>query len=123
MSTRTASSSNGSTESRQSASGDRAPSEALSAAQRRRLKGLAHALEPIVRVGQSGLSPGVRSEIDRALDAHELIKVRFLGGKGELRASAQGMAESHGASLVGTVGHVAILYRRQEDPERRRVRV
>jgi RNA-binding protein len=95
----------------------------LTGAQRRQLRGLAHALEPVVRVGQSGLTSGVLAEIDRALSAHELIKVRFLGGNDQLRGSAQGMADDHGAALVGTVGHVAVLYRPHEDPERRRVRV
>jgi RNA-binding protein len=94
---------------------------ALSGAQRRRLRGLAHPLQPLVRVGHGGLGDGVVRETDRALDAHELIKIRFLGGKEDLRDSAVKLARELGAHLISTIGHVAILYRQHDDPERRRV--
>lgn len=94
---------------------------ALSGAQRRRLRGLAHSLQPLVRIGQGGLGEGVVQETDRALEAHELIKVRFLGGKEDLRDGSVKLAGDLGAHLIGTIGHVAVLYRQHDDPERRRV--
>lgn len=94
----------------------------LSGAQRRRLRGLAHALEPLVRVGKGGLGEGVLRAIDGALEAHELVKVRFLGGKDDLRAATERL-EGLGAQVVGAIGHVAILYRQHEDPERRRIEI
>jgi RNA-binding protein len=93
----------------------------LSGAQRRRLRGLAHPLEPLVRIGHGGLAEGVVREAERSLALHELIKVRFLGGRSDLRGLAATLARELGAHLVGTIGHVAILYRQHEDPERRRI--
>jgi RNA-binding protein len=93
----------------------------LSSAERRRLRGLAHGLEPLVRVGRGGMSDAVLRAIESALDAHELVKVRFLGGKDELRASGALVERSLGATIVGAIGHVAILYRQHPDSERRRI--
>lgn len=95
--------------------------EDLSSEQRRRLRGLAHALDPVVRVGHAGLTEGVLREIRNALDSHELVKVKFLGGKDVLRAAGAGLTRILGAHLIGNIGHVAILYRRQEEPDKRRI--
>src|ERR1700690_1960139 len=46
---------------------------------RRYLRALGHGLAPVVQIGKSGLSVGVKEELDRALSIHELIKVRLLG--------------------------------------------
>jgi len=82
----------------------------LTSRQRKRLRALAHPLEPVVLVGQDGLSEGLLQEVDRALLAHELIKVR-MRKPSEKDAMASELAESTGAALCGLVGHVAILYR------------
>jgi RNA-binding protein len=76
----------------------------LTSKQRQFLKGRAHALSPVVRIGKGGLTPAVVLEAKTALRAHELIKVRI-------------EVEDAAAHLVGAVGKVAILYRaRDEDP-------
>jgi len=95
----------------------------LDSRQRKRLRGLAHALEPVVQVGREGISEALVAQVDRALDHHELIKVRFLAGKEEKAAHVAALCERLGASAAGTVGHVAILYRQQSDPEKRRIRL
>jgi len=91
---------------------------ALTSKQRQFLKGRAHALSPVVRVGKGGLTPAVVRETKTALRAHELIKVRIEVEDGQERRAAGGqLAEDTGAHLVGAVGKVAILYRaRDEDP-------
>ena len=94
----------------------------LSGKQRRWLRAQAHGLEPVVQVGGKGLTDGVVAETDRALDAHELIKVRLVGDRDEREATAAELAERAGAEALGIVGRVAMLYRRQADPERRRLR-
>ena len=48
---------------------------ALSSSERARLKARAHAMEPVVRIGHAGVTAEVVAEVDRALSAHELIKV------------------------------------------------
>lgn len=84
----------------------------LSEKQRRHLRGLAHPLEPVVRIGQAGLAPGVVAEAERALADHELIKVRVQGADREARdLMLAELAQRTGASLVQRIGHVAVLYR------------
>jgi RNA-binding protein len=92
--------------------------ESLRSRQRQYLKGLAHGLSPVVRVGRSGLTQAVTRETGHALRAHELIKVRLDVEDGrERRAMADTLATATGAGLVATIGKVAIFYRaRVEDP-------
>ena len=91
----------------------------LTAKQRQFLKGLAHPLSPVVRVGKGRLSESVVAETKKALASHELIKVRIEVDEGaERRAIAAQLAEATDAHLAGTVGKIAILYRaRDEEPE------
>ena len=90
---------------------------------RRYLRSLAHHLEPLVYVGKSGLSENVLAEIDRVLEQHELIKVRFLDFKEEKKALSQSIAADTQSEMVGMVGHIAIFYRQSGDPERRQIAV
>lgn len=95
----------------------------LSSAQRKHLRGLAHALEPAVRVGQKGLTEPVEREVGRSLARHELIKVKLAGDRDERRELAEEIARAAGAQLVGIIGTIAILYRQNPDPEERKVRL
>jgi putative YhbY family RNA-binding protein len=60
----------------------------LTPLERTHLKGRAHALEPIVQVGQAGLSDAVALELERALTAHGLIKVKINGTDREARTQS-----------------------------------
>ena len=93
----------------------------LSSKQRKALRGLAHALEPIVQIGKAGVSEEALGQIDRALEAHELIKVRFLAGKEEKAPLVEEIVARTGAAEAGRVGHVCILFRPHPDPKKRRV--
>ncbi|HEV7426962.1 MAG TPA: ribosome assembly RNA-binding protein YhbY [Thermoanaerobaculia bacterium] len=92
---------------------------ALSGKQRQFLRGLAHALEPVVRVGRAGASPSVIEETKRSLASHELIKVRIDNDDSSQRkVLAEELAKACDADVAGTIGKLAILYRpRDEDPE------
>ena len=92
---------------------------ALTSKQRQYLKGLAHPLEPVVRIGRAGASPSVIEETKRSLHAHELIKVRIDNDdSAQRKAIAAELATACDAELAGTIGKLAILYRaRDEDPE------
>jgi RNA-binding protein len=94
----------------------------LTGKQRRWLRAQAHGLEPVVHVGGKGLTEGVVAETDRALAAHELIKVRLVGDREEREEAAAALAERCGAEALGIVGKVAMLFRRHAEPERRRLR-
>jgi RNA-binding protein len=81
--------------------------------QKRQLKSLAHHLKPVVMVGQHGLTENVLNEVEIALDAHELIKVRISGGEREERLEIiNTIVEKSVAELVQSIGHVAVFFRR-----------
>jgi RNA-binding protein len=84
----------------------------LTARERAHLKARAHALEPVVHVGHAGVTPEIVAEVDRALTAHELIKVR-IGGSDRVERVRLGddLAASVDASVVHRVGKVLILWR------------
>jgi RNA-binding protein len=93
-----------------SGSPDRAPE--LSERQRRHLRGLAHPLKPVVRLGNAGLTEAVARETARALTDHELIKVKAPGGDREARdALFEALAAQTASALVHRIGNVAVLYR------------
>ena len=91
----------------------------LTGKQRKYLKGLAHLLSPIVRVGKAGVTDAVIAETKKSLDSHELIKVRIDADESADRKSlADQLAAAADAHLAGTIGKIAILYReRDEEPE------
>ncbi|MBW1809226.1 MAG: YhbY family RNA-binding protein [Deltaproteobacteria bacterium] len=85
--------------------------EGLKGFQRRYLRGLAHNLDPVVQVGQNGITPAVITAVKTALLDHELIKVKMEQPLDKKKMAA-GLATSSGAELCGLVGHVALLYKR-----------
>ena len=91
----------------------------LTPAQRRYLRGLAHPLKPVLLLGGKGVSPSVLTELEHALNDHELIKVRLTGEDREERSSSLAqLLDASGAEKVQTIGHIAVLYRKnQEQPQ------
>lgn len=89
---------------------------ALTSKQKQFLKGLAHPLEPVVRVGRGKLKDTVIEETKKSLLAHELIKVRIESDdSAERRSIAESLASAAGAELAGSVGKIAMLYREREE--------
>src|SRR5918999_3662781 len=93
----------------------------LTGAQKKYLRGLAHHLKSIVQIGRNGVTDPVLESIDQALDAHELIKVRLADPQGRKRELAEEIAARSGSAVVRLVGNVVTPYRRQPDPEKRRI--
>src|SRR5690625_1591391 len=91
---------------------------------RSQLRAAAHPLRPVVQLGDKGLTPAVLAEIDRALTAHGLIKVRVAGDDREARLSAQAeICEALECAPVHHIGKILVFYRPTEaDPEGRRFR-
>lgn len=86
---------------------------ALTEKQLKFLRGKAHPLNPIILIGQAGLSDAVVAETDRALADHELIKVKVRGADRAARdAMLATLGARTGSALVTRIGHVAVLYRR-----------
>ena len=90
----------------------------LTPRERSHLKARAHALEPRVQVGNAGLTDALATEVDRALTAHELIKVKILGDdRDQRRAVAAALSERVDAALVYSVGKVIVLFRPKPDEQ------
>jgi RNA-binding protein len=84
----------------------------LSAAERKSLKAAAHHLNPVVIIGQEGLSEAVIRETDRSLRAHELIKVRVAGDDRQTRqAILEALCEALHCAAVQSIGKLLVLYR------------
>lgn len=83
----------------------------LTPRERQKLKGQAHSLEPLVHIGQSGATDRVIAEVDRALAAHQLIKVKIEADRDARDAIADEISEKTGAAAVQQVGKVLILWR------------
>ena len=80
--------------------------------ERAHLKARAHALEPVVQTGTAGITDAVVAEVDRALTAHELLKVRVGADDREERiAMGDDLCARTGAAVVDRVGKVLILWR------------
>ena len=93
--------------------------------QKNSLKGLAHDMKPLVFIGRKGITPTVTEAVDASLEQHELIKVKFIDFKEKKQKEEMaGAIEKETASeLVGMIGHIAIFYRRQKDPKKRKITV
>ena len=88
----------------------------LSEKQKKHLRRLAHPLNPIVMLGNAGLTDGVVNELDRALTDHELVKVTARVGERDARNQAlETLAARTSAQLVQRIGHVGVFYRRRKD--------
>lgn len=86
----------------------------LTPKERQHLKGLAHKLKPVVMVGNNGMTDAVNKEVDRALNDHELIKIRILSQEREVRAALfTAISEAAGAELVQKIGGIGVLYRKR----------
>ena len=86
--------------------------DVLTPRERAHLKARAHALEPVVHIGGAGATERVVAEIDRALTAHELIKVKINSDdRADRVALGDEICERTGAAAVHRVGKVLILWR------------
>ncbi len=90
----------------------------MNSTNRKHLKSLAHHLKPVAQVGKAGVTDGVIQSVDDALRTSELIKVRFVERKEDL---SQEVARRTRSERIGLIGHVAILYRQNPDPDKRKI--
>ena len=95
------------------------PTPAISPVERKALKARAHHLNPVVMIGESGLTEPVLAEIERALSTHELIKIRVFGDDREARAAImQRACEALGAAPVQSIGKLLVIWRPGDDSAR-----
>ncbi|AVE56378.1 ribosome assembly RNA-binding protein YhbY [Acinetobacter baumannii] len=86
---------------------------ALSIHERKRLRQIGHVLNPVVMIGGQGLTDAVIEETLRALNDHELIKVKIAGEDREARAAViDAIVEATGAEAVQKIGKIVLLYKK-----------
>lgn len=95
----------------------------LTSSQRKHLRGLAHHLDPVARVGKNGLTEAFLANLEEALESHELVKIKLAGEKDQKREQAAEICEHLKCELTGLVGHVAMLYRPARDPDKRQIQL
>lgn len=89
---------------------------ALTGKQRRKLRALGHHLEPVVMVGQQGVTDAVIAATEQALWDHELIKVKINEGPEDRQEAAEHLATATEAELAQLLGRTALLFKaRPED--------
>jgi len=89
----------------------------LTAERKKQLRTLGHNLNPVVTVAGKGLSDTVMNEINRALDDHELIKVKFAVGDREIKNQLiDQMIDATGAEIAQKIGNIALIVREAKKP-------
>ena len=80
--------------------------------QKKKLKAQAHSLNPVVIIGQAGLTEAVIKEINLTLDTHELIKVKIRAERDERSVIREQICTETHAELIQSIGQVAVFYRK-----------
>ena len=88
----------------------------LSEKQKKFLRGLAHGRHALVQIGKEGFSDAIGKEMDGALSAHELVKVRARVGDREARDEAfDQLAKASSSVLVQRIGNVGVFFRKKKE--------
>jgi len=94
----------------------------LTGAQKTFLRGLGQTMEPSLKVGKAGLTPEFFRELQRHLNAQELVKLRFLSADRDERAEMIDRITDEGRCVCpGSVGATALFFRQHADPEKRSI--
>ncbi len=88
----------------------------MTSSQRKELSAKANSIKPVVIIGQSGLTDGVVGKVEESLNAHELIKIKFLEFKDEKKELIEKLCN---ASLVRIIGNIAIIYRENTEKKQK----
>ncbi len=84
----------------------------ISSAQKQHLRSKAHSLKPTIIIGNHGLTPAVQAEINHALEAHELIKIRVNAiDREERQLMTEEICRAQYAELIQSIGHIIVIYR------------
>lgn len=86
---------------------------------KKQLKSQAHALKPVIMIGQSGLTEAVLNEIELALDTHELIKIKIRAEREVRKQIADQICQETLAHMIQSIGQISVVYRR--NPEKHKV--
>lgn len=82
---------------------------------KKRYKAQAHALKPVIMIGNAGLTPAVLAEIERALDVHELIKIRIRAERDDRELISAQICAGTKAELIQKIGQIIAIYRKNPE--------
>ena len=88
----------------------------MNAKLKKKFRAIGHHLNPAVTIATNGLADSVLAELNRALDGHELIKVRIIGGRKERAKIIQEVSRIKATQIVQTIGGTVLLYRPAREP-------
>ena len=88
----------------------------LNAKLKKKFRAIGHHLNPALTVGDNGLADSVVAELNRALDDHELIKVKIVGDRNERAEIIQELPQLEATEIVHTIGSFALIYRPARKP-------
>lgn len=90
----------------------------LSPESKKRFRSIGHNLKPVVTIAGNGLSEGVAAELERALNDHELIKVKLaVEDREDRKLLISTLCSDHKAELIQTIGKVALVFRASDKPK------
>lgn len=94
------------------------PTDALSQTQKKQFRSIGHSLNPVVTIADAGLSDNVNKELNRALEDHELIKIKLPAGERAVKQELiKTLCEQQNCTLVQQVGNTALIYRAAKKPK------
>lgn len=89
----------------------------MDTAKRKHLRTLGHRLKPVVMIADRGVTEGVSAELERALEDHELIKVKLaIADPADRKLITGHICQSHGAELVQSIGKIILIFRAAKKP-------
>lgn len=88
----------------------------MNSEQLKQLKTQAHALKPVIMIGNAGLTDAVSHEIELALDTHELLKIKIRAERDQRKIIQQAICQNTQAELVQSIGQIMVIYR-EKPPE------
>lgn len=89
----------------------------LTAANKKHYRSLGHKLKPVVMIADKGVTDGVNAELERALEDHELIKIKInVNDPAYRKETAQSLCQQHNAHLIQLIGKIALVYRAAQKP-------
>lgn len=89
----------------------------LSNIRKKELRTLGHNLKPIITIAEKGVTENIKAEIERALNDHELIKIKInINDPNYRKQLANELCEAHKAGLVQTIGKIALVVREAKKP-------
>ena len=91
----------------------------LTSIRKKQMRAIGHHLKPVVSIGDQGISAGVVDELNRALNDHELIKVKVRAERDTRKKLIESLCEKTGAHCVQTTGAIALIFRCAENPNPR----